>query len=177
MNSILKYFIIICLLVLGFFIGYVKYVELDNKKPTIYLDNHCGERVRIMKSKKLWAELDNGSTIIKRDLKQGTHFLYIHKTESNVIDTISIYVKEKKKYILNPYKGMTYTEEEIMYKSVYDGRNVKNQKSTNINRIFFETDADYILKKPVSQIKLRSKNKSPEYFNAQVLKKYLKRQH
>ncbi len=175
MNKILKYFIITSVTCLLAFTAYVKWKEIDNKKPTIYIDNYTGSSIEIKYRNKNWIQLKDENSIMNRDLKQGTYFLHIKNMDTSAKDTIRIDIKEKKKYVLNLFQGTSYYEGEISYQKISDPSNHTSSQEVKIDKIFFETKADFVLEKPSNNIKIWSKNKSPKYFNTSATKKYLRR--
>lgn len=175
MNKIIKYCIIGSLICIAVFTAYVKWVEIENKKPTIYIDNYSGSAVEVKYRNNKWVELNDKSSSIKNDLKQGTYFLHIKNLNSALIDTIRIDIKEKKNYIVNISNAMSYFEGEISYQKTPTLGNNDLAKENKINKYFFQTKADFILEKPSNQIEIWSKNKSPQHFNARATKKYIRR--
>lgn len=171
----MKYFIVLSLSIVGSFTLYVKWIELENLKPTLYIDNYSGSAINIYKKKSLWLELENQSSTVTNELKQGTYFLYIKQTQSNLIDTLRIDIKKKKNYVINAFNAMTYFEGDALYQNRMDGINSKSTKETKISKPYFETNAHFILEKPSNQIEIYSRNKAPKSFNTKTTKKYLRR--
>jgi len=137
MNKVLKYFIICCVGGLIVFSAYVNWMEMENKKPTIYIDNYSGYAVDIKYQNKKWLQLDDKSSAIKRDLSQGTYFLYIMNINTSDVDTIRIDIQEKKNYVLNISDIMSYYEGEITYQKNYELKNKDHAKEEKISKHFF----------------------------------------
>ena len=175
MNKFLKYYIIFGLLVLGAFIIYVQMKEVESEKPTVYIDNYSGSAVKIFRKNEVWIDIENGASIVKKDLKQGTHILHIHKMENNSIDTFRINIKKERNYVLNLFGKMTYYEGKVLYQTRLD--NEKNQPSEEreITKYFFQTSADFILETPPNQIEVTSIVAPPKSFNSKTNRKYLRR--
>ena len=73
----------------------------ENEKSTLYIDNYSGSAIKIYRKKDVWIELENEASLVKKDLKQGTHILYVHKMENNSIDTLRVNIKKERNYVLN----------------------------------------------------------------------------
>ncbi|MFK7773549.1 MAG: hypothetical protein AB8F94_15470 [Saprospiraceae bacterium] len=175
MNNFLKYFIIFCLFALGAFIIYVQMKEIESEKPTVYIDNYSGSSVKVFRKKEVWIDLKNESSLVKKDLKPGTHVLHIHKMENNSIDTIRINIKKERNYILNLFGKMIYYEGELNYQSRPDYKNISPSEEREITKSFFQTSADFILEEPPSLIEVTSTFKTPKNFNSKTKRKYLRR--
>lgn len=175
MNKFLKYFIIFCLVALGAFIFYVQMKKAESEKPTVYIDNYSGSGVKIFRKKEIWVELENESSLVKKDLKQGTHILQVHQINNNSIDTIRINIQKEKNYVLNLFGKMTYYEGKVMYQSKLEIGNSFTPEEREITKSFFQTRADFILEEPPSQIEITSMIKTPKSFNSKANRKYLRR--
>lgn len=175
MNNFLKYLLLICLVGLGLFKIYVEWIKADKRKPTIYIDNYSGSPIEIYRKNEVWVSLFNESSTIKKNLNVGTHFLYIHKLDEKLIDTLRIDIRESKKYILNTFQAMNYYEGEVLYQKRPESQSYQSKDEIEISDIFFQTTADFILDQPASDILVYSKNKAPKNFNTKSKRKYLRR--
>jgi len=175
MNKFLKYFIIFCLVALGAFIIYVQFKKTENEKPSVYIDNYSGSAVKIFRKNELWVELEKESSLVKKNLKQGTHVLHIHKNENNSIDTIRINIKKENNYVLNLFGKMTYYEGEVIYQTSSQNDINEILEEREIAKSFFQTRADFILEKPPSSIEEWSNSTTHKNFNTKRKKKYLRR--
>ncbi|MFK8009843.1 MAG: hypothetical protein AB8H03_26045 [Saprospiraceae bacterium] len=175
MNKFLKYFIIFSLAALGAFIIYVQMKEIESEKPTVYIDNYSGNGVKIFQKKDVWVELENESSLVKKDLKQGTHVLFIHNMEDYSIDTIRLNIKKERNYVLNLFGKMTYYEGTVRYQSRPDYKDNPTTEEREITKSFFQTRADFIMQEPPSQIEVTSIIKASKNFNSKTNRKYLRR--
>jgi hypothetical protein len=177
MNKFLKYFVLFCVVTLGVFIFYIQILKAENEKPTIYIDNYSGSTVKIFRKNNVWLELENESSLVKKDLKQGTHILYVHQLENNSIDTLRINIKKENNYILNLFGKMTYYEGKLIYQTKLDYKNgPPPTEEREITKPFFQTRADFIFTEPPNQIEVNSIIKTPKNFNSKTNRKYLRRE-
>ena len=171
MNKTLKYFIIFCIVGLGGWVIHLQMKKTEREKSSIYIDNYSGSPVKIMYKNDIWGKLEDQSSIIKKDLNQGTHILHIHKMDNSVIDTFRINIKKENNYVLNLFGGMTYYEGELIYKTKpKDGVNYPQKKERKIIKSFFQTSAAFIFERPPYKIEERSLLKMPT-----TKRKYLRR--
>ncbi len=175
MNKFLKYFIIFSLVSVGAFFIYIQLEIKEKEKPTIYIDNFSGSAVKIFRKNEIWLEMEDQSSLVNKDLKQGTHILYIHSLSENSIDTIRINVKKENNYVLNLFGKMTYYEGELTYQTKPEFDNSPPIEEREITKAFFQTRAAFILEKPPFQIKVRSIISPPKNFNSKTNRKYLRR--
>ncbi len=175
MNKFLKYFIIFCLVALGAFIFYVQLKEAENKQPTVYIDNYSGSTVKIFRKDEIWVELENESSLVKKDLKQGTHILFIQNLERNSLDTFRMNIRKENNYVLNLFGKMTYYEGKVTYQTKLGKGNNETFEEREIIKSFFQTRADFILERPPNTIEEWSKNPPYKWANAKMNKKYLRR--
>lgn len=175
MNKFLKYFIIFGLACLAAFTAYVKWKEIENKRPTIFIDNYAGFPVEIKYRNTNWIQLDDNTSSVKNDLNQGTYFLHVKNMTTSSTDTIRIDIKEKKNYVLNISKAMTYYTGNLVYRKMANIKKVDRNEELQISEIFFQTSADFLFKKPSNQIEILTKTKTPQHFNTTATKKYIRR--
>lgn len=171
MNEAIKYTIYFFIGAIGYFIVSSYLEKTEKEKPTLFIDNYSGSDIKIFQKDDLWLEINNNSSIKKRDLKQGTHILYVHKMNDSSIDTFRINMRKENNYVLNLFGGMTYYEGELLYlKKLEDGVNHSTKEEREITKSFFQSRAEFIFEKPPYRIEDRSIVKMPT-----SKRKYLRR--
>ena len=175
MNKFLKYFIIFGFAALGAFVIYLQLKKAEKEKPTVYIDNYSGSAVKIFRKNEIWVELENESSIVRRDLKQGTHILFIQNMERSSLDTFRMNIRKENIYVLNLFGKMTYYEGKITYQAKFEKGENEVFEEREITKSFFQTRADFILEKPPNSIEEWSNRAPFKWENAKRNKKYLRR--